>query len=176
MAGLTLGAEFAGYVIESVIGRGGMGVIYRASQLQPERPVALKVASTTRPASPKTTTVVKTVVVQQSAPLTTAPVTGQASASAQVTATGGWPAGTSAWTVVLKSASTQADAEQAASSASAAGVSETGVLLSADHSSLRPGYWVAFSGVLTHDEADARTTAAHAAGFSDAYVRYVSAN
>ena len=133
-------------------------------------------ASTTRPASPTTTTVVKTVVVQQSAPPTTAPVTVPASASAQVTATGGWPAGTSAWTVVLKSASTQADAEQAASSASAAGVSETGVLLSADHRSLRPGYWVAFSGVLTHDEAGGRATAAHAAGFSDAYVRYVSAN
>jgi serine/threonine protein kinase len=133
-------------------------------------------AKTTRPAGTHTTTVVKTVVVQQSAPLSTAPVSVPASASAQVTATGGWPAGTSAWTVVLKSASTQAAAQQAASTASAAGVSETGVLMSTDHSSLRRGYWVAFSGVLTHDEAVARTTQAHAAGFSDAYVRYVSAS
>jgi serine/threonine protein kinase len=133
-------------------------------------------ANTKQPAGTHTTTVVKTVVVQRSAPPSTAPVTVPASASAQVTNTGGWPAGTSAWTVVLKSASTQATAQQTASNASAAGVSGTGVLLSTDHSSLRPGYWVAFSGVLTHDEALARATEAHAAGFSDAYVRYVSAS
>ena len=40
------GAEFAGYVIEDVIGRGGMGVIYRASEpRQPARLVALKVVA-----------------------------------------------------------------------------------------------------------------------------------
>src|SRR5205823_9030826 len=43
MASLSPGAEFAGYVIEQVIGRGGMGVIYRARETQPERPVAIKV-------------------------------------------------------------------------------------------------------------------------------------
>jgi hypothetical protein len=133
-------------------------------------------ANTKQAAGTHTTTVVKTVVVQRSAPPSTAPVTVPPSAAAQVTSTGGWPARTSAWTVVLKSASTQATAQQTASNASAAGVSGTGVLLSTDHSSLRPGYWVAFSGVLTHDEAVARATQAHAAGFSDAYVRYVSAS
>src|SRR5687767_6306998 len=33
---------FAGYRVESVVGRGGMGVVYRATGLSLERPVALK--------------------------------------------------------------------------------------------------------------------------------------
>jgi serine/threonine protein kinase len=37
-----VGAEFAGYRIEGVVGRGGMGVVYRATELALDRPVALK--------------------------------------------------------------------------------------------------------------------------------------
>ena len=40
--GFAGGTTFAGYRIESVIGRGGMGVVYRATDLSLERPVALK--------------------------------------------------------------------------------------------------------------------------------------
>jgi serine/threonine protein kinase len=37
------GAELDGFVVESVAGRGAMGIVYRARQRRPDRPVALKV-------------------------------------------------------------------------------------------------------------------------------------
>ena len=44
-ADLSSGERFAGYVIEGLAGRGGMGVVYRARQMRPSRIVALKVIS-----------------------------------------------------------------------------------------------------------------------------------
>ncbi len=39
---LAPGSTFAGYEVESVVGAGGIGILYRARQLRLERPVALK--------------------------------------------------------------------------------------------------------------------------------------
>ncbi len=45
MPAFSPGATFAGYVIEDVIARGGMGVVYRARETRPERTVALKIVA-----------------------------------------------------------------------------------------------------------------------------------
>ncbi len=45
-------AIVAGYSIEEAVGRGGMGVVYRATQLALERPVAIKLIATERAQDP----------------------------------------------------------------------------------------------------------------------------
>jgi len=47
-----IGREVAGYRIESEIGRGGMGIVYLATQAYPERRVALKLLSPDLAADP----------------------------------------------------------------------------------------------------------------------------
>ena len=40
---IQIGSTFAGYRVESVLGRGGMGVVFRAEQARLGRMVAIKV-------------------------------------------------------------------------------------------------------------------------------------
>jgi ketosteroid isomerase-like protein len=52
MPDLLPGAEFAGCRIEAVAGRGGMGIVYRATQLSLGRPVAVKLIAPERAGDP----------------------------------------------------------------------------------------------------------------------------
>jgi zinc-ribbon domain len=88
----------------------------------------------------------------------------------------GWPPGKSAFTVVLASMTTKAEAEDKLTKAKAAGISTAAILQSDDFPTLNPGYWVVFDG--QYDSVDqAQTQAASDRGkgeFSDAYPRFVS--
>jgi hypothetical protein len=77
-----------------------------------------------------------------------------------------WPEGETAWTVVIASTSSRADAEKKARAAGA----DAGVLKSDDFSSLRKGYWVVFAG--QYDSRGAAQSAAEGKG-GDAYARRV---
>ena len=53
MRGLSPGSIFAGYVVEGILSRGGMGIVYRARELRPERAVAVKVIAPELAAEPQ---------------------------------------------------------------------------------------------------------------------------
>jgi hypothetical protein len=86
---------------------------------------------------------------------------------------GDWPGGTG-FTAILASVSTEAEARSIQSEATGRGL-DAGVLYSSEFSSLRPGYWVVFSGVFPNAErAEARAEHAQQLGYSDAYPRFVA--
>jgi hypothetical protein len=69
----------------------------------------------------------------------------------------------------------RAEADAAAQTAQANGLPQAGVLNSSDFSSLRPGYYVAFSGIYdTEAQAVAALPNARSKGFPTAYIREVS--
>src|SRR3954454_19235268 len=53
MLALRAGSELAGYRIEGVAGRGGMGTVYRATDIALDRPVALKLIADKFAGDPK---------------------------------------------------------------------------------------------------------------------------
>jgi septal ring-binding cell division protein DamX len=77
-----------------------------------------------------------------------------------------WPDGKSAWTVVIASTGSKAEAEKKARAAGA----DAGVLRSDDFSSLRKGYWVVFAG--QYGSQKAAQDAAKGKG-GDAYARRI---
>jgi hypothetical protein len=89
-----------------------------------------------------------------------------------------WPAGTNGWSIFLKSVPTsegRADADAAAQRARNNGLTQVGVLNSSDYSSLRPGYWVTFTGIYdTQQQAEAALPNARSKGFPLAYPRRVA--
>lgn len=91
---------------------------------------------------------------------------------------GTWPPGQPGYTIILASvaeAQGRSEADSVAQRATAAGLTQVGVLRSADFSSLRPGWWVVYSGVYGTDaEARAALPQARAAGFASAYPRRVA--
>lgn len=84
-----------------------------------------------------------------------------------------WPGG-SGFTAILASLSSEAEASAVEAEASHCGL-DAGILYSSDYSSLRPGYWVVFSGAFPNDAgAEARASHAHELGYPDAYPRFVA--
>ena len=82
-----------------------------------------------------------------------------------------WPAGESGWTVILSSDETKSEAQTKARGFTADGVAGVGVLNSDNFSSLKPGYWVVFSG--EYDSQSAASAALDGLDVKDAYVRRV---
>jgi cell division septation protein DedD len=83
-----------------------------------------------------------------------------------------WPEGEEAWTVILLSSESRPPADARAGELAAAGT-PVGVLHSDDFSSLRPGYWVVFSGrYATVEEAQAAASGLGAAA-AGSYARLV---
>ena len=48
VSNLAVGSDFAGYRVEALVGRGGMGIIYRGTDLRLDRPVAIKLIAAER--------------------------------------------------------------------------------------------------------------------------------
>jgi len=84
-----------------------------------------------------------------------------------------WPGG-SAYTTILASVGSEAEARRIQTQASGRGL-DAGILLSSSYQSLRPGYWVVFSGTSSDkSDADRRSTRAKSLGYASAYPRFVS--
>jgi hypothetical protein len=86
---------------------------------------------------------------------------------------GDWPGG-SGYSAMLGAFSSEVRARSSQEEALEKGL-EAGVLYSSNFSSLRPGYWIVFSGDFAESgEAAARASEARSLGYSDSYPRLVS--
>jgi hypothetical protein len=87
---------------------------------------------------------------------------------------GSWPSGKSGWTVVLASDPSESEANDAAEQFSSDGIADVGVLRSDDFSSLKPGFWVVYSG--EYDSQSAASDALDGIDAKDAYIRRIASN
>jgi hypothetical protein len=131
----------------------------------------------TTPTTPSSTDVPPATATPPTAPTTTptTPTTPPTTPSSPPSSSGiaKWPAGTTAYTVVLISASTHKQANTKAREAISRGIS-AGVLHSSNYSSLNPGYWVVFAGQYSSaSQARSHIDEFASKGFSGGYPRQV---
>jgi hypothetical protein len=111
-------------------------------------------------------------------PTTTAPATETGPATTRPTRQARpieWPANRSAHTIVVASTTERDAALRVARAAIEAGLPDVGVLDSSEYASLRPGYFVVFSGFYeTADDALAAVEAAQQNGYPRAYEREIT--
>jgi hypothetical protein len=107
----------------------------------------------------------------QSPTTTPTPQPGTGTGSTTAT-TAEWPAGKTAWTVILESATSKSAADQKAQELQSGGTT-VGVLHSDDFSSLNSGYWVVFSGQYDSQSAAQSALSGLQATVPEAYVRHV---
>lgn len=102
-----------------------------------------------------------------------APTAPPSSPPAAGTSVGDWPGG-SAYTAIIASLRSESEARALQQQATSKGL-DAGVLLSSDFRSLRPGYWVVFSGSFpSQTDAVRRAARAKELGYGEAYPRLVS--
>jgi septal ring-binding cell division protein DamX len=147
------------------------GAVNPSTPTTPGTPVAP--AGPSGPAGPTDTT---PTTPPATAPPTTVPPATATPPSTTPPATSGlasWPAGRSAYTVVLVSASKRRQANAKAQEAKSRGI-DAGVLHSNDYSSLNPGYWVVFVGQYdSAGKASAKIDEFASKGFPGGYPRFV---
>lgn len=120
--------------------------------------------------TPTTTTATTTTVVTGPEPPSgPAPEAGSGPSSSA----SDWPGGTG-YTAILASLGSRTAAKAAQRRFAGRGL-DAGVLNSSDYSSLRPGYWVVFSGTFpSKSGADQRASRARSLGVKGAYARFVA--
>ena len=174
---LLLVALISGAIV-ALAATGDDGEERRRGRAAPTTTLEILTGETTFPLTTVQPTTTTPVIPTQTA---TTRATTPATTTTTATTTSGtviaWPSGRRGYTVVVASIPTsrgRSAAEAKAREAIGDGLSEVGILNSSDYASLRPGYWVVFSGI--HDtlsEAQSALPGVRAAGYPVAYVREI---
>jgi len=84
-----------------------------------------------------------------------------------------WSGSDGDYTIIVKSATSQSEAEKAAQKAQDAGLSDVGILDSSQYSSLNSGYQVVFTGVYSSKSEAENDLSTARSSFKDAYVKQI---